>query len=159
MSEAVLTLSGKISLLGKEMKITFEGVCDLPPVLPPSVKFVTFGKDFDQDVSQLDFCEVQEIRFGRSFNQDVSQIKLPETLRLLSFSGKFNCSLKDLVLPKSLEVLFLLGDFNSDLPKLPKGLQTLLLGKKYKGSLPEVPTLVVAGKFLSSSDPRILEVL
>lgn len=159
MSEIILTLTGKFSLPNTVIKLTLEGECVLPYTLPPSVKFLTLGNDFNQDISPLDFCNVEVLKFGKSFNQDVSDLKLSQTLRLLSFSGKFNKSLEKLILPESLEVLILLGDFNSNLPKLPQKLHTLLLGKAFKGALPSVPTLVVGGRFISSSDPRIVEVL
>lgn len=91
--------------------------------LPPEARRVTFGSNFNQGVTEIDWPRgVEEIAFGSKFSQPVAGAVWPELLQKLSFAdaSSFNQPLAGVSWPEGLKEVAFGARFNQAL-SLPSG--------------------------------------
>jgi hypothetical protein len=104
--------------------------------VPDSVKSITFGLKFNQNVDYLPVT-LREVTFGGEFNQTID--RLPTNLEVIRFTpyAKFNRPIDNL--PIGLKELYLGYSFNKPVNNLPIGLKKLAFGYKFNQSIENLP--------------------
>ena len=125
------SLEGVTSIEGAS---TSEYLCNLPE----SLRSLTFGRDFNQNLECVTFPNsLQSLTFGFAFNQNLAQLTFPSGLRSLTFGYTFNQILEGAPFPGGLRSLMFDGDFNQRLEGVtfPSALQSLTFGDNFNQSL------------------------
>eukprot|EP00913_Durusdinium_trenchii_P011249 g10563.t1 len=112
--------------------------CEAPTACPARKLSLGMWQMWLSDIRLPD--SLKHLTFGMDFNASLDNAKLPSKLQSLTFGHDFNESLDHVKLPDGLQSLTFGHDFNESLDdvELPDGLQSLKFGSKFDQSLEDV---------------------
>jgi hypothetical protein len=132
---AVCFLETNVNLSASIQELTFGRFFDdNVPVLPPFLKKLTFGSDFNKYIYNNVLPDtLTHLTFGKSYNKPLGLKSLPKSLTFLKFDRSFNQQIEKGVLPDSITHLSLGMCYNKPLEEgvLPLSLTYLDLGMSY----------------------------
>jgi hypothetical protein len=108
----------------------------IPKYLIDSLESIEFGSSFNLPVDYSN-SKIKKINFGYHFDQ--VKVKLPPTLKYLSFCGIFNKPIDFIADLINLEQLIFGDTFNQSIDKVPKSLKNFSLGLNFTHSLDKLP--------------------
>lgn len=118
----------------KELKLSDTFVGNIT-YLPNSLTHLTFGNEFNQNISYIQFPEnLTHLTFGNEFNQRITNVRFPENLTHLTFGKYFNQPITtNVTFPSTLTHLTFGNNFNQNISRIrfPESLTHLTFGNEF----------------------------
>ena len=120
--------------------------------LPRTLKSLTFGRLFNQNLASVTLPDLDSLTFGDNFNLSLGTVNLPQSLLHLTLGEKFDFSIVEIRWPPNLLSLTFGSNLNQSLAHvhLPASLETLVFGESFNQCVGDLPSNLRSLSFRSS---------